>query len=196
MGVMNCKDQELKENEETVMIIVREIVRYELNDDEDIHVSEPKGVIEENVNDEDSEIILQGELLRPQPGSKNKYLARWVIMTSSGLKYYKNEYTACFWEKKPINCISYCDVEEVIERVCENYYEFEIVPKNNLGNHSKSIIKNPKKLRENNRFGSYSWGNRMKSIENLDTKFNFACKDKETYEKWINTLKETLKKIC
>jgi hypothetical protein len=39
-----------------------------------------------------------------------------------------------------------------------------------------------------------SWGCRMKSIENLETKFHFACRDKNTYEKWVKSIREAIKK--
>jgi hypothetical protein len=193
MGATSCKDHELEIVDDPITIVTKESLKYQSYTEPIMVRPEPKAQVEEKVTEENESSLMQGELLKPQPGSKNKYQSRWVVMTPTELKYYKNEYSACFWHEKPINHISYSDVIDFIEKPYEGIYEFEIVLLTLLITPGKNT-KNPVKNKENHRFGMNSWGCRMKSIENLETKFHFACRDKNTYEKWVKSIRKAIKK--
>lgn len=195
MGVAFCKDQNIEVNAETCSVVTKEIIQYQSSPEVEIPQPEVIQEIEEKVIEEVENTLIQGELLKPQPGSKNKYLARWVVMSSIELKYYKNEYSCCFWHNKPISRIRCRDIVDLIEKTGEEYYEFEVLGKSDIESPGKSPKRNAKKTKENQRFGNYSWGCRMKSMENFDAKFQFACQDKETYEKWIKCLRDVLKNV-
>lgn len=54
-----------------------------------------------------SEIWMEGELLKYKPGLSTNFVSRWCQVTANHFRYYRNQWHARVWEHKPIFAISF-----------------------------------------------------------------------------------------
>lgn len=62
---------------------------------------------------EAEEILLEGELLRVRPNLTQQFTSRWVQLTETELRYYKNQWNANCWLNKPLFALPLTDIVEV-----------------------------------------------------------------------------------
>jgi hypothetical protein len=51
---------------------------------------------------EAEDVLLEGELLRVRPGVTQPFTSRWVQLTKSEFRYYKNQWNSKCWLNKPL----------------------------------------------------------------------------------------------
>ena len=90
MGCSICARGEVEEKQECISTPVNEEAKDSPNEDPIPVLITPEKLPVEII------IHLQGELLKQQANSKEKYASRWAQLTSEDFRYYKNEYTAAF----------------------------------------------------------------------------------------------------
>ena len=171
MGTTNCKSAEQDINPESITIITKDRVKYEIfqspppvSEVQIASISSPPDFSPQlfvTPSKPLSCISFQGELEKFQPGFKSKYMTRWVVLSSAELKYYKNEYSSCFYFNKPIGLIHLDEIKDILYTVNEK--RFEVVMKNqNFMNDQNKILK-----------GSAS------------AQVMFLCQDEKDIAKWI-----------
>lgn len=63
--------------------------------------------------DDISQIIFEGELLKYRPGISTEYTPRWCRLTYEGFAYYKNQWTATCSNKTPLVFIPIIQIKEI-----------------------------------------------------------------------------------
>ena len=175
MGCSQCKGEKEPEEkidfEEQATVIAHESIKNELQILSQVDVSE------QNTSENDlKQVLLQGEVVKVQPNTKNKQVSRWAQISRIDFRYYKNEYSAGFWWDRPLDKILVQSIDKVIQNP-QNLCEFEILSiKNNFHttlNRKTKSIKRPEK--------------QTKRLD-FEKKLIFATKTKEETGKWVNVL--------
>lgn len=139
MGLSACKQTTLDPNLETLTIITsnpsKPISSTSVPDPIPIQVPTitpalPQLPTPSNLLPTQDPISLQGELKKFQPECKSKFISRWVQLTPTHIKYFKNEYSSCFYWNKPLTSIPLIEIQKIL-LISENHqFGFEVIQKN------------------------------------------------------------------
>jgi hypothetical protein len=175
MGTTNCKSTEQEINPDSITIITKDQVKYEtfqspppVSEVQIASISSPPDLSPQlfaTLSKPSSGISFQGELEKFQPGFKSKYMTRWVVLSSTELKYYKNEYSSCFYFNKPIGLIHLDEIKDIL--YSESEKKFEVV------------MKNPNFMNDQNKTQKGS----------ATSQVMFLCKDDKDITKWIESFR-------
>ena len=72
-----------------------------------------------DINEDDEQIICQGEVMRFKPGIQSDFVSRWLQMTNKSIRYYENDLnsssvqTSQNYAKGPLVCIPIDAIESV-----------------------------------------------------------------------------------
>lgn len=176
---MNCKDQQQRlETNDSITILTKELIEYQSHSEPNQMTSKITEIKESLVTEpRPPTLFYQGEFLKPQAGTKDKYVSRWLRIYQNEIRCYKNEYSSCFWEHKPISKVRFNEIKGINESCVDGVYWVELVTDENTG---------MERMKNN------TWQSKMKDHKSHKKRFIFASKDKKEINKWAIALKDLI----
>jgi PH domain len=171
MGCSHCNEQKIDANEDNISVKHSEETKMEEHEPVII-----KSIESEMPTTDPNEILIQGELQKIQNGAKANSIPRWVQVTNKEIRYYKNEYTACFWWDKPLDKICIEDITIVYSK--DNPKKFQILS----GNSNKATKK------------KYS-SRRPRSLLNTPDGIVFYSDNPKEIKKWVGVINSLIKPL-
>ena len=184
MGCSYCKTGDVDKKHEETNTVVHEIQENLTPDPPPISEPELRPVTTpEKEECKTNSIILQGELFKLQPGTKNRPIVRWMQLYQQDLRYYKNEYSAAFWWDKPLGVIPIENIEGLSSDINETPLQFEVLMKkisasNNNGKSERSVRASP--------------GSPIKNQDN--SRYIFNAKTREDANMWKKAILDLINK--
>lgn len=189
MGLSNCKITSLNSSIDSITIVTKDPTKYassvpKIVEFPTIDIPDPPPILEPKLNP----VSIQGELQKFQPECKTKYISRWVQLTPTELKYFKNEYSSCFYWNKPLSLVPLTEIHKIKLLSDSNQHKFEIILKKEIIK-EKKIDKNSEKIDKgvgkSEKIGEKNNKKMLRPPINSD-KLIFMGKDLIEIEKWVS----------